>query len=248
MKVYSKVAIFEKIDAFLLAHPDGVLEILGPTASGKTDFSVEVALRLGNAEVISVDSRQVFRDINVSSAKITEEEMKGVVHHGLDLVGPDESFSVYDFQQYCFGVVDEIRVRGNVPILCGGTMLWLDSVSENYVFSFDGKKSDKKGKPRFPVLKIGIYWDREVLYERINRRSVLQFSGGMIEECVALLKKYKFSKSAFTSFGYREVLDMLEGRSTRDEALRLNQRRNRNYAKRQETWWRGRGDVVWVSV
>ncbi len=129
MEFFSKTEIFKKIDAFLKKNPNGVIEILGPTASGKTGFSIEVAKMLGGAEIISVDSRQVYRGIDISSAKILKEEMQGVPHHGLELINPDEVFSVYDFQQYAFHTIEAIQNKGNVPILCGGTMLCLDAVS-----------------------------------------------------------------------------------------------------------------------
>jgi tRNA dimethylallyltransferase len=120
-------------------------------------------------------------------------------------------------------------------------------VSENYVFSEEkSEKSTRKAPPRDPVLKIGIHWDRKVLYDRINARAEQQFEQGLIEETEKILKKYTLSRSALTSFGYREIQDFLDGRISRAEALAANQKRNRNYAKRQLTWWRGREDVLWV--
>ncbi len=248
MQLFSKSEILAKIQSFLSEYPEGVIEILGPTASGKSDFAIEVAKILENTEIISVDSRQVYRDIDISAAKISKSEMQGIPHHGIDILMPDQEFSVYDFQQYAFQTIEEIKSRGNTPILCGGTMLWLDAVSENYIFA-DKKdeKSTKKGEPKFPVLKIGIQWDREILYERINQRAVQQFESGLIEETAELMEKYKITKSAFTSFGYQEIKDFLDGKITRAEAITANQKRNRNYAKRQLTWWRGREDVVWMD-
>ena len=152
-------------------------------------------------------------------------------------------------------------------MLCGGTMLWLDAVTENYVFPEEKivdkngaavfPKLNQKGKPPWPCLKLGLQWPRAVLYDRINQRAVQQFEGGLIEETKALLNQYGAPKaedrqaitlSAFTSFGYKEIKAYLEGALSYDEALALNQQRNRNYAKRQLTWWRGREDVVWVNL
>ena len=128
-------------------------------------------------------------------------------------------------------------------------MLWLDAISENYIFSVRKKdKSVQKGEPKWPVLKIGLHWDREVLYDRCNRRSIIMFESGMIEETKQILQKYKLTKSAFTSFGYQEIQQYLEGTLTYEEAISLNQQRNRKYAKRQLTWWRGRADVVWLDM
>lgn len=260
MQIYSKSEILNQVKDFVMENPGGVLEILGPTASGKTGFSIELARFIDlecdkKVEIISVDSRQVYRDCDVSSAKITTEEMQGVPHHGLDLVDLDEEYNVVKFQAYCFRVIEEIQSRGNIPVLCGGTTLWLDAVSENYVFSEiqNGEsvfeKSNQRATPKWPVYKIGLHWDRTKLYERLNARAVYQFENGMIEETKTIIQKYpNVTKSAFTSFGYKEIRSYLEDEMTYEEALELNQKRNRNYAKRQSTWWRGRQDVNWVQL
>lgn len=260
------------VQLFLDKHPNGLLVVLGPTASGKTGFSVELAQwvqsELGQTvEIISVDSRQVYRECDISAAKITSEEMGGIIHHGLDLVDLNQPYSVYDWQQYCFATIEDIQARGNIPMLCGGTMLWLDAVTENYIFPEekitepDGEeafpKLSEKGEPRWPCLKLGLQWPREVLYERINQRAVQQFENGLVEETKRVLAKYgapdptdrqRVTLSAFTSFGYKEIKAYLDGEMNYEEALALNQQRNRNYAKRQLTWWRGREDVVWVNM
>jgi len=248
MKLYSKTEIFEVIDDFIAKHEHPVVEILGPTGSGKTSFSVELAKYLEDAEIISVDSRQVFTDIDISSAKVTEEEMQNVIHWGIDLISPEGTFSVVDFQKYAFEKIDAIHKRGFIPILCGGTMLWLDAISENYIFGENPEeKSTERGAPRFLVLKVGIELDREILYKRLNDRAEAHFQYGLVEETQLLREKYKFSKSALTSFGYKEIMQYLDGEISKDEALVANQKRNRNYAKRQMTWWRGREDIVWVD-
>lgn len=248
MKLYPKIEILQLIKKFAQENANPIIEILGPTASGKTGFSVEVAKKISPSEILSVDSRQIYQEMDISSAKVTAQEMQGIPHWGLDLIRPDATFSAYDFQKYAFDCIDRIRSRGALPILCGGTMLWLDAISENYIFhETPNKKSVQRGKPRFPVLKIGLHWDRKTLYERIDTRAEWQFEHGLIEETEKILKKYTLSRSALTSFGYREIKDFLDGRIDREEALRRNQKRNRNYAKRQLTWWRGREDVIWVD-
>ena len=251
---FSKPEIFVKIREFLSKNPSGVLEILGATGSGKTDFSIEVAGFLKsefqrNSEIISVDSRQIFRGISVASAKISPTEMAGIPHHGLDLCEVGERFSVVDFQRFAFAKISEIQSHGAVPILCGGTMLWLDAISENYDFSADlTVKSTRKLPPRWKFLKIGVHRERAELYERLNSRTKLQFSSGLIEEVARLRAGGEMSHTAATAIGVEEVLDFLEGRISEEEAILRNQRRNRNYAKRQLTWWRGREDVFWVDL
>lgn len=249
MQIYTPLEIFSRVEDFFAKNPQGVLEILGPTASGKTDFALEVAQKYAPAEIISVDSRQIFKGFSLSSAKITSEEQKGIPHFGLDVVSPEEDYSVADFQAYAFEKIREIHSRRHRAIMCGGTMLWLDAVSENYLFSPDkNQKSNQKDTPLWPFLKIGIHWDRTVLYERCNKRALWQFEGGLIEEVKNVTQKYpRMTRSARTNFGYKEVQDYLEGKLSYEQALELNQKRNRNYAKRQLTWWRGREDVLWVE-
>ncbi len=273
MKLFSKSKIQEKSIDFIKENPNGVLEILGATASGKTDFTIELAKFIEKktnkkSEIIVVDSRQIYRECNISSAKITEEETQTVTHWGMDLKNPDENFSVYEFQQYAFEKIEEIQNRGNIPILSGGTMLWLDAISENYIFTknpvkennledktrsrinLEGKqyeKSPKKGKTKYPFLKIGLFHEREVLYKRINNRAQIQFESGLIEETKMIMKKYSLSPNTYTSFGYKEINEYLQGKITYKRALEINQQRNRNYAKRQLTWWRGRNDVIWST-
>jgi len=241
------------VSEFLTQSPDGLLVVLGPTASGKTGISVQLAHWLKEhlnktVEIISVDSRQIYKGCDISSAKITEAEMEGVTHHGIDIVDLETDYSVHDWQQYCFKTINEIKARGHVPMLAGGTMLWLDAVTLNYDFDAKGTKSDRQLEPLWPVLQLGLNWPREVLYERINKRAEAQFENGLIEETKQVLRDSPdITKSAFTSFGYLEIEAYLNGLITYDEALTKNQQRNRNYAKKQLTWWRGREDVNWLD-
>jgi tRNA dimethylallyltransferase len=105
----------------------------GPTATGKTALGVELALAIAAtgrpAEVISADSRQVFRGMDVGTAKPTVTERRGIPHHGLDLVDPDEAFSVADFVAHADGVLADLAARGGVALLVGGTGLWVRAVA-----------------------------------------------------------------------------------------------------------------------
>ena len=101
--------------------------VVGPTASGKTALSVELALRFGG-EVVSADSMQIYRKLNIGTAKPTKEEMRGVPHHMLDVADPGESYSVSRYEQEASACVEDILSRGKLPIVCGGTGLYIDAL------------------------------------------------------------------------------------------------------------------------
>jgi tRNA dimethylallyltransferase len=104
-----------------------ILVICGPTATGKSDKAVEIALER-NGEIISADSRQVYKGLDIGSGKITHEEMKGVPHHMLDVADPKEIFSVEDFVEQGKKIIDEILAKGKTPIICGGTGFYIDAL------------------------------------------------------------------------------------------------------------------------
>ena len=111
-----------------------MIVVEGTNASGKSALGVELARRLGG-EIISADSRQVYRRLDLGSGKITPEEMRGVPHHLLDVVDPGSFFSMADFQRLAFQAADEIRSRSRVPFLVGGTGLYIDAVADGYLLS-----------------------------------------------------------------------------------------------------------------
>lgn len=108
--------------------------IEGTNASGKSGLGVALAAHYGG-EVVSADSRQVFRGLDLGSGKITPEEMQGVRHHLIDIAEPNEFFSMHDFQRLAYEAVDDVRARGRMPFLVGGTGLYVASVTDGYVMS-----------------------------------------------------------------------------------------------------------------
>lgn len=107
--------------------------VCGPTATGKSDYAVNLALEK-NGEIISADSRQVYRGMDLGTGKITHEEMKGIPHHLLDIRDPNEDFSVEEFQRLAFESIEEIISRGKTSIICGGTGYFIQAVVDNPVF------------------------------------------------------------------------------------------------------------------
>ena len=110
-----------------------VIVITGPTCVGKTKMSIELAKRL-NGEVINADSTQVYIGLSIATAKVTEEEMDNVPHHLIDIKKIDEEYSVYDYQKDCREAIDDILSRGKVPIMVGGTGLYIKAALYNYDF------------------------------------------------------------------------------------------------------------------
>ena len=110
-----------------------VIVICGPTASGKTSLAVELAKRV-RGEVVCADSMQIYKGMDIATAKPTVEEMQGIPHHIVDFLEPSESFSVADYVELAHKIISGISARGSVPIICGGTGLYIDSLTENIQF------------------------------------------------------------------------------------------------------------------
>lgn len=122
-----------------------IVVIVGPTASGKTAISIEVAKQL-NGEIISADSMQVYKEMNIGTAKVTKEEMQGIKHYLIDVVSPEERYTVSDFKQAAEKSIQEILKKGKVPIIVGGTGLYVNSLIygiEYQDMQFDEKYRDE---------------------------------------------------------------------------------------------------------
>ena len=116
----------------------------GPTAVGKTELSVDLARRI-NGEIISADSMQIYRYMDIGSAKVSKEEMKGVPHHMIDIIDPDKEFSVADFKEMGMKVLEDIISRGKTPIIAGGTGLYINALTCNMNFT-ESKKDEEYRK------------------------------------------------------------------------------------------------------
>jgi tRNA dimethylallyltransferase len=299
--------LFEEIRQFLLEsvqlNKKPLIAILGPTASGKTALSLKIAKEF-RGEIISADSRQIYRYMDIGTDKIPVSMQEGVRHYLLDIIEPNGEFTVADFKRMTLKIMSEIHARQNVPILCGGTGLYLDAVIENYQIpqippQYDirqklaqyyeqhgatalhellkerdpetaarihpnnvryviraleinivggDRKQDRKGGRMFNVLKIGIDWPRELLYERINRRVDNQLERGLLNEVKNLLMKgYHEKLPAMSSLGYLELVNHIKGEKPLQEAVEDIKRNTRNYAKRQMTWFRRYTDIKWIG-
>ena len=118
-----------------------VIVILGPTAVGKTKLSVELAKKL-NGEIINADSTQVYKNLNIGTAKVTEEEKQNIKHHLFDIKDIKEDYTVYDYQKDARSKIEEILNKNKTPILVGGTGLYIKSALYDYKFSDEPTKNN----------------------------------------------------------------------------------------------------------
>ncbi len=127
-----------------------IYAIVGPTASGKTEIGVALALRLGNAEIINCDSVQIYQEIEIATAKPSEEEKRGVPHHLIDYVSPNIKYTAADWAADAGAKIAEIEQRGNVPILVGGTGFYLRTLRQPF---FDSPKTDEHLRAKLAEIK-----------------------------------------------------------------------------------------------
>lgn len=167
-----------------------VIIIAGPTGSGKSSLAIQLAKKV-NGEIISCDSMQIYRNMDIGTAKVTEKEKSGVVHHMIDIISPKENFSVQDFQKQCKKLIREIHDRGNLPILAGGTGLYINSILYDYDFS------QVKPHPEFrKKLEAAYEIDPIQLLEKLNKIDKNLYSSLNIKDkkkIIRALEVYEFS-------------------------------------------------------
>ena len=224
------------------------LVIVGPTGSGKTGLAIEVARKLGG-EVISADSRAIYVDMDIGTAKPMPEEMQGIPHYGIDLVKPGERFTVFEFQKYCRDKISDILSRGRLPIIAGGTGLYVDSVVYDYQFNRNVKNtcSDRTDMSSDFVV-IGIKWDKDELRNRLTLRANKMFAQNIIEETKLLVEKYGWGSQAMKSNIYPIVWRYINGEISENEAKRQFVLDDWHLAKRQMTWFRRNKNIIWLGL
>ncbi len=278
-----------------------ILAIVGPTASGKTALSIELAKKY-NGEIISCDSMQIYKRMDIGTAKPTFEEMSGIVHHMIDVVEPTVEYSCADYVAEAKKKIDEISNKGKLPIFCGGTGLYIENIIHNTIFSEAGSDDEYRDLLKDELNRFGpeylheklkkidaqsaenihpnnvkrviraleifkttgktkTEWDndsksiespydctmifldfkdREVLYDRINRRVDIMLENGLLDEVKLLYSDDSLilSNTAKQGIGYKELFDYFDGKCSLEEAVEAIKQGSRNYAKRQLTWFR----------
>ena len=283
-----------------------VIVIGGPTASGKTSLSIELAKKI-NGQIVSADSMQIYKDMNIGTAKPDQKEMQGIKHYLLDCISPEQRYSVADYKLQAKKAIQEILNDGKVPIIVGGTGLYIDSliyeiefqdieidlkyreelekiveekgleyvykeacridpqamekISSNdqkrilrilEIYKQTGKTKtelDEKSRkdPQYDYRVFAINMDRQVLYDRINRRVDIMIERGLIKEVEELCKKYNEFPTAMQGLGYKEVVEYLNKEISYEEMLEKIKQESRRYAKRQLTWFRKNKQTIWLD-
>jgi tRNA dimethylallyltransferase len=281
-----------------------LIVIAGPTASGKTALSIDIA-QFFDAEIISCDARQFYKEMNIGTAKPSEQELAAVKHHFINTHSIETDYSAGDYEKDVLSFLDTYFEKKKIAVMVGGSGLFMRVVCEgvdsfpeipesirtelkeryekegieplreelsrldpiyytkvdlhnphriiralevcrtsNLPFSsFHGKEREKRN---FNILKFALNWDRNVLYERINRRVDNMISEGLENEAMELYPKKHLN--ALQTVGYQELFDFFEGIMSRAEAVEKIKQHSRNYAKRQVTWLRKEKDVNWIEM
>lgn len=235
-----------------------LLAIVGETATGKSALAVELALKY-NGEIIAADSRTIYKGMDIGTAKPSKKDQRKVRHHLLDLVYPDQPFTVADFKRLATNAITEICSRGKLPIMVGGSGLYIDSVLFDYKFSEPGAEKDpinlrhlrKTNKPdpapvRVNTLILGLKCSRDKLEERIRARAEAMLAGGLIEEVDLLGSKYGWKIGPLQTPAYKAFGQYINGEISSIEAKELFIRNDMNLAKRQRTWFKRNKSIHWL--
>ena len=277
--------------------------ICGPTASAKTECAIRLGEHYGS-EILSTDSRQIYKELNIGTAKPSAEELKKVKHHFISTISIMDEYSAGQYERDALGVLAALFQKNNIAITAGGTGLYIRALIEGFddipvappavraavildyetygltylqqevqaadpisyaetdnqnpqrlmrlleVYRSTGQPRSsflkKEAKPRsFQIVKIGMQMDREVLYDRINKRVDIMMGNGLLNE-VQSFKEYE-DFNALQTVGYSELIDYLNGNTSLERAVELIKRNSRRYAKRQMTWFRKDSDIQWFE-
>jgi tRNA dimethylallyltransferase len=282
-----------------------LVAVIGATGSGKSSLALDLAQNF-QGEIVNCDSLQVYRHFDLGTAKLPVTERRGIPHHMIDIVDPDEVFTAGAYAQQARAAIADISARGRVPIVAGGTGFYLrallSGLSEGpardqalrdrlatrekrragslyrLLGRFDPRAARRihphdvpkvaralevfllarrpltelfeKGRNAlagYRTLKIGLWPDREALYQRLDRRCHQMFEEGLTAEVRRILDLgFAPTSKPFESHGYRQALRQLRGELTPKEALFYAQRNTRRYAKRQMTWFRQEPATDWL--
>jgi len=273
-----------------------IIVITGPTGVGKTKLSISLAKKY-NAEIINGDAVQVYKGLDIGSAKVTRDEMDGVIHHLFDIREVWEDYSIFDYQNDCRKLIDDITSREKNVVIVGGTGLYIKSALYDYTLNkdnvidnqYDGIDTlelynrlksldkdidiDKSNRRRviralnyyltynksisennngnkllYDSVFIGLTTDRDILYDRINKRVDIMINNGLLKEVKYFYDKDMRYKPLLGGIGYKELFSYYDGNISLEEAIELIKKNSRRYAKRQYTFFNNQFDIRWFSV
>lgn len=239
-----------------MAFDTPTIIILGPTGSGKTGVSIKIAKAIGG-EIISADSRAIYKGMDIGTAKPTKEEMENIPHFGLDLVEPGERFTVADWKKYAQERIDDIKSRGKTPIIAGGTGLYIDALIYDYKFKgptghkigdIEQKSCSDRNTVKGNYLIIGIKTNSEELRSRLKQRIEQMFSPELYAETRKLVQKYGWDNQAMKSDIYEYAYKYLSGELTLVQAKEQCFYEDWHLAKRQLTWFKRNKDINWLPL
>ncbi|MBE6047125.1 MAG: tRNA (adenosine(37)-N6)-dimethylallyltransferase MiaA [Clostridium sp.] len=181
-----------------------ILVLAGPTGVGKTELSINLAKKL-NGEIISADSMQIYKHMDIGSAKVTEEEMKGVKHHLIDVVEPSEEFSVSEFKNYGQEALNKILKDGKLPMIVGGTGLYINSLTCNMNFTESEKDEEYRKELETLAREKGNVYVHELLKD-IDHKSYENIHPNNLKRVIRALEVYKLTGHPFSSYNAGDKL------------------------------------------
>ena len=217
--------------------------ITGPTGVGKTKLSISLAKKLKNSIILNADSMQIYKEMNIGTAKITEKEKENIPHYLFDIVSVNDEFNAYNYQKLGREILDNNKDK-NI-IIVGGTGLYIKSLLYDYTFD----DNENKNKKLYDFKIIGLTMDREKLYQRIDNRVDIMIKEGLLKEAKDLYEKKINTRAVNTAIGYKELFDYFNGKITLEEAINKIKQNSRHYAKRQYTFFNNQFDnITWYNI
>jgi len=235
-----------------------IVSIVGLTASGKSGLGILLAKKF-NGEIVSADSRQVYRGVDIASGKVTKQEQQEVKHHLIDVADINTTYDVATFQEDAYKAIDDILARGGLPFLVGGTGLYSRCIVQGYNFSGDFSRSDKNSrhaladnsqnnKPKYNVLQICLLPPREELLKKVVERTNQRLKDGIIQETKKLLDSGA-NEDWLNSLGfeYKLTIQFIKGEILKEKYIDEFITKTMQYAKRQRTWFKKELKTIYLT-
>ena len=216
--------------------------VVGPTGVGKTKLSIMLAKKL-DAIILNADSMQIYKELNIGTAKIKEEEKEGIPHYLFDIKNINEEYNAYLYQVDGRKIIDSNKNK-NI-IIVGGTGLYIKTLLFDYQFNNVG--NPEKALYNFKI--VGLTRNRDDLYKIINDRVDLMIKEGLVKEAKDLYDNKKESRALKTAIGYKELFEYFDGNISLEEAIDKIKQNSRHYAKRQYTFFNNQFEnIKWYNI